>query len=34
MAADFVGLASKDPQILALGDELSRIQSVETGLGV
>jgi len=34
ISKDFVSLALKDPQILALGEELCRIQSVETGLKV
>jgi SepF-like predicted cell division protein (DUF552 family) len=31
---DFVSIAQKDPQILAISDELCRIQSVETKLPV
>jgi len=34
VSQDFVAIAMKDPQILALGDELCRVQSVETNLPV
>lgn len=34
VSTDFVQTAMRDPQILALSDELCRIESVETGLPI
>jgi hypothetical protein len=31
---DFLEVCRKDPQIISIGDELCRINSVETGLGL
>jgi len=31
---DFINLASRDPQVLALSEEICRIQSLETNLPV
>jgi hypothetical protein len=34
VTSDFIAFALRDPQILAFGDEMCRIQSNETGLPV
>jgi hypothetical protein len=34
VASDFIAIAMRDPQILAFGDEMCRIQSAETSIPV